>query len=42
MVDGKPDMSIVDAIAFDPYTHCYYRVSERVGGAFKDGLELRA
>ncbi len=42
MVDGKPDMSLVDAIAFDPYTHGYYRVSERVGGAFKDGLKLRA
>ena len=42
MVDGKPDMSLVDAIAFDPYTHGYYRVSERVGEAFKDGLKLRA
>ncbi len=41
MVDGKPDMSLVNAIAFDPYTHGYYRVSERVGDAFKDGLKLR-
>ena len=41
MVDGKLDMSLVDAIAFDPYTHGYYRVSERVGEAFKDGLKLR-
>ena len=41
MVDGKVDMSLVDAIAFDPYTHGYYRVSERVGEAFKDGLELK-
>ena len=41
MVDGKPDMSLVGAIAFDPYTHGYYKVSERVGEAFKDGLKLR-
>ena len=41
MVDGKPDMTLVDAIAFDPYTHGYYRVSERVGEAFKDGLKLK-
>jgi len=41
MVDGKIDMSLVDAIAFDPYTHGYYRVSERVGEAFKDGLKLK-
>ena len=41
MKDGKVDMSLVDAIAFDPYTHGYYRVSERVGEAFKDGLKLK-
>ena len=41
MVNGKPDMSLVDAISFDPYTHGYYRVSERVGEAFKDGLKLK-
>ena len=33
--------SRVDAIAFDPYTHGYYRVAERVGEAFKDGLKLK-
>ncbi len=37
LVDGKIDMSLVNAIAFDPYTHGYYRVSERVGNAFRDG-----
>ena len=31
MVDGKIDMSKVNAIAFDPYTHGYYKVTERVG-----------
>lgn len=41
MVNGKVDMSLVDAIAFDPYTHGYYRVSERVGEAFRDGLKLK-
>ncbi len=41
MADGKVDLSLVDAIAFDPYTHGYYRVSERVGEAFKDGLKLK-
>ncbi len=40
MPNGKLDMSLVDAIAFDPYTHGYYRVSERVGEAFHDGKKL--
>lgn len=35
------DISLVSAIAFDPYTHGYYVVNERVGNAFKDGLELK-
>ena len=35
------DMTKVSAIAFDPYTHGYYKVEERVGNAFKDGLELK-
>ena len=39
--DGKVDISKVDAIAFDSYTHGYYRVSERVGEAFSDGLKLK-
>lgn len=41
MVDDKIDMSLVNAIAFDPYTHGYYKVGERVGEAFKDGLKLK-
>ena len=41
MKDGKVDMSLVNAIAFDPYTHGYYRVAERVGEAFRDGLKLK-
>lgn len=41
MVDGKIDISKVNAIAFDPYAHGYYKVTERVGEAFKDGLKLK-
>ena len=35
------DINLLEAIAFDPYTHGYYKVSERVGNAFKDGLQLK-
>ena len=41
MSDDKVDISKVSAIAFDPYTHGYYKVTERVGEAFKDGFELK-
>ena len=41
MTDGRVDVEKVQAIAFDPYTHGYYKVTERVGGAFKDGLKLK-
>ena len=41
MENGKLNMSLVNAIAFDPYTHGYYKVTERVGNAFKDGLSLK-
>jgi len=41
MKEGKIDMSLVNAIAFDPYTHGYYKVTERVGEAFQDGLQLK-
>ena len=40
MKDGKVDIEVLNAIAFDPYTHGYYKVSQRVGEAFKDGLKL--
>jgi len=39
--DNKVDISLLNAIAFDPYTHGYYKVTERVGNAFKDGFELK-
>lgn len=39
--DNKVDISLLEAIAFDPYTHGYYKVTDRVGNAFKDGLQLK-
>lgn len=39
--DGNIDITKLEAIAFDPYTHGYYKVTERVGNAFKDGLQLK-
>lgn len=41
MKDGHVDISLLKAIAFDPYTHGYYQVTQRVGEAFKDGLALK-
>ncbi len=42
VMDGdKVDIAKVGAIAFDPYTHGYYKIGERVGDAFKDGLQLK-
>ena len=39
--DGKVDIDSLEAIAFDPFTHGYYRVGGRVGEAFSDGLKLK-
>ena len=41
MNGDKVDISKIEAIAFDPYTHGYYVIGERVGEAFKDGLKLK-
>lgn len=41
MKGDQVDISLVNAIAFDPYTHGYYKVSERVGEAFSDGKKLK-
>lgn len=41
MNGNQVDISKLEAIAFDPYTHGYYKVTERVGNAFKDGLKLK-
>ena len=39
--DDKIDIDSLEAIAFDPYTHGYYKVGGRVGEAFKDGLNIK-
>lgn len=39
--DGKVDIDALEAIAFDPYTHGYYKVGGRIGEAFKDGLKIK-
>ncbi len=39
--DDSLDIMKLNAIAFDPYTHGYYKISERVGDAFKSGLDLK-
>lgn len=39
--DGKLDIDALEAIAFDPYTHGYYKVGGRVADAFKVGLKLK-
>ncbi|MCD8120463.1 MAG: flavin reductase family protein [Lachnospiraceae bacterium] len=42
VLDGdRVSIPLVNAIAFDPYTHGYYKVAERVGNAFKDGLQMK-
>ena len=35
------DINLINAIAFDPYTHGYYKVGEKVGEAFKDGMKIK-
>ncbi|MCD8341024.1 MAG: flavin reductase family protein [Clostridiales bacterium] len=42
VLDGdRVDIEKVSALAFDPYTHGYYKVTQRVGNAFQDGLALK-
>ncbi len=41
IIDGKVDVDSLEAIAFDPFTHGYYKVGTRVGEAFKDGMKLK-
>lgn len=37
----KVDIDALEAIAFDPYTHGYYKVGGRVGNAFSDGMKIK-
>ena len=37
----KVDIDKIGAIVFDPFTNGYYKVAERVGNAFSEGLKLK-
>jgi len=39
--NGKVDVKKLAPITFDPVGHGYYVLGERVGNAFKDGLQLK-
>lgn len=39
--NGVVDMSLAEAIAFDPYTHGYYKVTTRIGNAFSEGKKIK-
>lgn len=42
VMDGENvNVSLLEAIAYDPYTNGYYKVTERVGNAFEDGIQLK-
>lgn len=41
IADGNIDVSKINAITFDPYSKSYYKIGEKVGDAFKDGLALK-
>lgn len=38
---SKIDLTKLEVIAFDPANHSYIRLGDKVGNAFKDGLELK-
>ncbi len=41
LADGKVDVSKLRPITYDPISHGYYVLGERVGTAFSDGLEIK-
>lgn len=41
MSEDNIDIDLLGAIAYDPFTHGYYKIGARVGTAFKDGLVLK-
>ena len=41
MMDGRVDITKVRPVIFDPFNSAYHVVGEKVGNAFKDGLELK-
>ena len=38
---GMPDTAKIDAIVYEPITHAYHRLGEKVGQAFSDGNQLK-
>ena len=38
--NGNPDLSKMNTIAYDPFTHGYYEVNKKVGQAFEDGKKI--
>ena len=41
LTEGNVDVSKLQAVAYDSFTYGYYKVTERVGNAFKEGLKLK-
>lgn len=39
--EGKIDPTKLSPITFDPVNHAYYKLGEKVGNAFKDGMKLK-
>ena len=41
LTDGKVDIAKVKPITYDSFTHNYHVIGEKVGNAYKDGLEIK-
>ena len=41
LTEGRPDMAKIRPITYDSFTHNYHVIGEKVGNAYKDGLELK-
>ena len=41
VTNGVVDIKKVKPISFDPFGNGYFGVGERVGNAFKDGMQLK-
>ena len=39
--DGKVDITKFRPICFDPFGNAYFRVGEKVGNSFRDGMQLK-
>ena len=39
--NGKIDAAKLEPITYDPVNHTYLKIGEKVGNAFKDGLQLK-